>query len=338
MQYIFLFFLIIFFKISNDYVKKKNFIPNFSGEKHQVFIGEKKIPLSGGIFLFFSFLIIFFETNKILILHLFLMLIVGLSSDIKSKTNPFIRLICQALIILSFVIISKLEINYTRVIILDNFLIVSYFNVFFVSFCILVLINGSNFIDGLNGLVINYYLLINTILFILNIKHELNYDSNTMILIFLSLIFLLILNFQNKLYLGDSGSYILSFFFGYFLIFTYQSNQNISPFFFVLLLWYPCFEILFSIFRKFRLRKSPILPDNEHFHQLIFYYFDKRLQLKKKITNNFSSLVIIFFNILIFYLASLNIYYTSYQILLIIFNIFIYIFLYVRLLKFRLKD
>ena len=178
MQYIFLFFLIIFFKISNDYVKKKNFIPNFSGEKHQVFIGEKKIPLSGGIFLFFSFLIIFFETNKILILHLFLMLIVGLSSDIKSKTNPFIRLICQALIILSFVIISKLEINYTRVIILDNFLIVSYFNVFFVSFCILVLINGSNFIDGLNGLVINYYLLINTILFILNIKHELNYDSN----------------------------------------------------------------------------------------------------------------------------------------------------------------
>ena len=31
----------------------------------------------------------------------------------------------------------------------------------FTTFCLAILINGSNFIDGLNGLLIGYYLLIN---------------------------------------------------------------------------------------------------------------------------------------------------------------------------------
>ena len=34
------------------------------------------------------------------------------------------------------------------------------FNIFFTVFCLAVLLNGSNFLDGLNGLISGYYLII----------------------------------------------------------------------------------------------------------------------------------------------------------------------------------
>ena len=40
-------------------------------------------------------------------------------------------------------------------------------------------------------------------------------------------------------------------------------------------LWYPCFENLFSIIRKFNFKKSPISPDNKHLHQLLFIFLKK---------------------------------------------------------------
>ena len=34
-----------------------------------------------------------------------------------------------------------------------------YFNIFFTVFCLAILLNGSNFLDGLNGLISGYYLM-----------------------------------------------------------------------------------------------------------------------------------------------------------------------------------
>ena len=42
----------------------------------------------------------------------------------------------------------------------DNLLENAVFNIFFTSFCLLILINGSNFIDGLNGLLLVYMTLV----------------------------------------------------------------------------------------------------------------------------------------------------------------------------------
>ena len=76
--------------------------------------------------------------------------------------------------------------------------------------------------------------------------------------------------------MGDSGSYALGLMCGYFLIKIYELNQEISPYFIILLLWYPCFENLFSIIRKFSFRKSPINADNNHLHQLVYFYLKKK--------------------------------------------------------------
>jgi UDP-N-acetylmuramyl pentapeptide phosphotransferase/UDP-N-acetylglucosamine-1-phosphate transferase len=337
MQYILLCLVAISFYFLNNFFIKKKILPNFSGETHQLFVGEKNIPLSGGLFLIFIFVIFFLKIELFIIVHLLFIFLLGISSDIRSKISPILRLFFQALIVVSFVITNDLSINYTRVLILDNILQNSYYNIFFVSFCILILINGTNFIDGLNGLVITYYLGILITIFYLGHSNSLVINEGYIEILIFSLIFLLVLNLFNRLFLGDSGSYILGLFFGYHLISLYSLNSDLSPFFIVLLLWYPCFEILFSMIRKFQLNKSPIFPDKNHFHQLLYYFLLKRLSFKKNIINNCTSFLINFYNIIIFALCTINIYDSSYIIFLTIVNIFIYIFFYIRLFKYKYK-
>ena len=84
-------------------------------------------------------------------------------------------------------------------------------------------------------------------------------------------------NLFNKLYLGDSGSYILGLIFSFIVISFYKLDQLVSPYYIILLLWYPCFENLFSILRKFRFNKSPLYPDQNHFHQLLFFFIKKKI-------------------------------------------------------------
>ena len=55
-----------------------------------------------------------------------------------------------------------------------------------------------------------------------------------------------------------------------------NNNYFISPYFIALLLWYPAFENLFSIIRKRIVKKDPLKPDNLHFHQLLFNFFETK--------------------------------------------------------------
>ena len=198
-------------------------------------------------------------------------------------------------------------------------------------------INGSNFIDGLNGLLLGYFVLILMIIYFLNNFNTLNISiENLEILNLVAILFvLLIFNFRNELFMGDSGAYSLSFLIGYLLISIYENNLFISPYFIVLLLWYPCFENLFSIIRKFSLRRSPLNPDNNHFHQLLFYFFKKKLLLKKVNTNNITSISIIFYNLLIFSISLIDIRNSQLQILLILINIVVYLRAYYALFFYK---
>ena len=145
-------------------------------------------------------------------------------------------------------------------------------------------------------------------------------------------------NLFKLLFIGDNGAYVLGLIYSYLLIHLYNIDQNISPFFIILLLWYPCFEILFSIIRKFKLNKSPIKPDNNHFHQLIFLYFKDSLKLKTLTSNNLSANVINLYNLIILYIGSLSVRDTQFQITLIILNVLVYVFVYIKLYKKNIKN
>ena len=320
----------------NFFFKQNKFLLNYTGESHQKFTGKKNIPLSGGILILIFSSIYLIEIDSFLYLFSFLIFFIGLFSDLKKINSPFIRLILQTFSLIIIIYFTGIKIETTRIIILDRFLDLYLFNLFFTVFCLLVVINGTNFIDGLNGLVLGYYFLVLIIIYNLDLLIFLNLD-NFQIKFLLILIFILfIFNLSNKFYLGDSGAYLLGFIIGYLLILIYSKNQ-FSPFFIILLLWYPCFENLFSIIRKFRFSRLPSKADNNHLHQLFFYFMKKKFKFKNIYSNILSSLLLILYNAIVFFIASGDIYNTQFQIVLVFINLLIYTFIYIQLFKFRIK-
>ena len=289
------------------------------------------------MYLLIASLISFYEYSIIYCLLLVIIFLIGFASDINFLSSPKFRFLLQIIFLFLFVVLFDIKIEKTRIYFLDLFLENIFFSYFFSIFCLMILINGTNFIDGVNGLVIFYYSSILFILIYLRLDENLFIEINSLKILFGYLLLILILNLSNQLYIGDSGAYLFGFIFGYLLIYLYQQNQNISPFFIILLLWYPCFENLFSIIRKFKINKSPILPDNKHLHQLLFYYLKKKISLKKLHINNLTTFLIMFYNIFLFFLATQNMNNTSYQISLILLNVILYTFIYLRLFDYYLK-
>ena len=104
-----------------------------------------------------------------------------------------------------------------------------------------------------------YYLAISIILIFLNSKVIAVENISIIYFLFPFLLSFIFYNFLNKTYLGDGGSYILSLVIGYILI-NFQINENVSPYYIVLFLWYPAFENLFSILR--RIYSKNLRPDS----------------------------------------------------------------------------
>ena len=269
--YIYILLNVILLLFLNKYFKKINYLISETGDFHQKFASKQKIPLTGGIFFLTSSLYFFnFELNifYIFVITIFLL---GIFSDLKYLKSAKLRLLSQVFLVFFFIFLLDIKILDTRIHILDLFLQNSFLNYLFVSFCVLILINGSNFLDGLNTLNIGYFTIISFCIFFLNTNSEITLYNFPLEYTLCCLLIMLLLNIFNLIFLGDSGSYLLGLFFSIFLIFIYKWNPNISPFFIVLLLWYPSFENLFSIIRKNIMNKSPMKPDSNHLHQQLFH-------------------------------------------------------------------
>ena len=333
---IILFISVIFLTLGlNRMLVKKGLFLNFNGDNHQKFISSKNIPLSGGLILIFTS---YYYLNLLNFTYVFFMFCVGFLSDVKKINSAKLRFVIQALIVLSVVYFSSIAVPQTKIIFLDQLLENNIFRIFFSIFCILIIINGFNFIDGVNTSLIGYCLIVSLSLHYL----DLNGVEISKIVNFYNLIpvlmALFILNFFNKLYLGDGGAYFLGLLFALCLINTYQINNNISPYFMVCLLWYPAFENLFSILRKKSLSRSPLDPDTNHLHQIIFLYLKKNFNIKNIYLNTATGTIINTYNLICIAIATQFYNHTKIQILIIIFNIIVYIFLYRKLLNKKIKN
>ena len=333
---IILFISVVFLTlVLNHILVKKKFLLNFKGDNHQKFISSKNIPLSGGWILIFTS---YYYLNLLNFTYVFIIFCVGFLSDIKKINSPKLRFIIQTLIVLGVVYFSSITVPQTKIIFLDQLLTNNTFRIFFSIFCILIIVNGCNFIDGVNTSLIGYCLIISLSLYYL----DLNGVEISQIVDFYNLIpvliALFILNFFNKLYLGDGGSYFLGLLFALCLINTYQINNNISPYFIVCLLWYPAFENLFSILRKKNLSRSPLDPDTNHLHQIIFLYLKKNFNIKSIYLNTATGMIINIYNLISIAIATQFYSHTKTQLLIIILNLIVYIYLYRKLPHKKLKN
>ncbi len=297
---------------------------------HKKMINKKSnITLSGGLVFVLLFLI-FPITDYNLKFFILLIFLIGLISDLKILDIPSLRFILQFFVITIFVYILDLSVNFTDLKYLDLFLEYKFLSLLFTILCFLVLINGSNFLDGLNSLVIVYYILV-LISFLSLIKiYNLDYNLSIILNIILILFIILIFNLFNQSFLGDSGAYSISSIIGYIAIDFFKTNEDFSVVFIIVLLWYPAFETLFSIIRKFISKKNPIYPDNKHLHHRLFNLLN--LKFKKNFFSNLTAALLInLFNLLIFFVAVINYKSSVYLSLILLFNAIIYIFLYIRL-------
>ena len=332
----FLQILVIFLSVTvlNYFLIKFDFLLDLDAKfSHKKFVKSKKfVPLSGGLIIFLLSSYFNFQ-NYVFLITTFLILILGLASDIDLLRSPKARIIAQTLILLSYILLSKNYFSDLRVDELNLILNIYIIGIFFNIFCYLVLINGSNLIDGLNSIVLGYFLSIAIILIILNHKYNFVLETSYLNTIILILTVIYLYNFFGKMYLGDGGAYLISFIFGAFLIKLYVQNPSISPYFIMCLLWYPAFENLFSIIRKSLNKISFQKADNKHLHQYLYKFFLEKLKFKKEITNSLTGNIIVFYNLIYFYLIKDFYFYTQGLIISVFFNISVYALIYFWLSK-----
>ena len=327
----FLFFLFCLLSINFFFTKKNLMLDSIKNENHKKiskFKINSKIPLSGGIFLYISSIIFLKDSNFFLFFSL-LILLIGILSDLNILIKPYTRLYLQSFVIIFFLFFENLYINNIRIDFIDkNLLPIQFVSLIFTAFCILTLINGTNFIDGLNTLATGYFASLFFILILISIKNNLSIDINLIKNFLLILLIFLLFNFFGKSYLGDGGSYFLAFFTSNIVINFANNNESVSPYFVILILWYPAFENCFSIIRKLFIKKSPYKPDGMHLHQLIYIFFLNKKLISKIYLNTFIGILINTYNFLTMYISSL--YYTKTHIIIffILFNICIYLVVY----------
>tara|TARA_A100001015_G_C15040862_1_gene739567 strand:+ start:1639 stop:2673 length:1035 start_codon:yes stop_codon:yes gene_type:complete len=287
-----LFFLIIF-------KNKFSFIIDDVRDDERKIHSKQIIKVGGLTFLSLSLILLFIE-NFILIqiiISSFIFLLIGFYADINQNFSSYLRLILSTVIILIFMSVNNLVILNVDLTQINNILITySAISIFFTLICLLIIINGLNFIDGNHGLMLGA-----SIIMLMNILLSLNDKSNEIELMLIATIIVLSILFlfnviSSNIIAGDTGAYFMGFMIGSVCIYI-NDLKLINPFHIACILFYPVMEVVVSSIRRvFFYKKNPFYPDSMHMHSIIFKKLKGRY-IKKNEANvdqlNFLTSVII---------------------------------------------
>ena len=174
----------------------------------------------------------------IFLLTSFFIFILGILDD-KFSIGPNKKFLFLLLIIIPSIYYSdQLLIENVRFSFVNKVLNLNSFSFFWTLLCFLLFINALNMFDGINLQVSIYSKILCFSLIILN------GFENIFISILASLIVFSILNFKSKSFLGDGGTYLLAYIFGYSFIKLYNSNLNIYSDQIVLIMLLPGLELM----------------------------------------------------------------------------------------------
>lgn len=132
--------------------------------------------------------------------------------------------------------------------------------------------NAYNIIDGYNGLASVVAVIV--LLGITYVAKQVGDAQISMISLAMvgAITGFLVWNFPRGLiFLGDGGAYLIGFMIAELSVLLVVRNPEVSPWFPLLLSFYPIFETIFSMYRKkIKRRMSPGMPDGLHLHMLIY--------------------------------------------------------------------
>ena len=207
------------------------------------------------------------------------------------------------LIILYLLIISNpnVQISNLNFYIFDKNLEFNDFSMFLTLFCILSFMNAANMFDGIN---LQSAILYFSFLLIFLIK---GIDQRFLIIFLVCLIFFIYMNSKGKMFIGNNGSYFLSFLVSIIIICDHNWNKNYFVEEIFLYMFFPGVDMIRLCLTRIKNNQSPLKGDNNHIHHLLL----KKFNYSKSISIIFLLIltpIILFnyFNINLLALISLN--------------------------------
>ena len=249
------------------------------------------VPRIAGIPVFFGFFsglwyVGFFGVEVLALLLASLpVFIIGLLEDIMGGILPKYRMIGILISIVAVFFWFDIRIIFLGFEWIDYYL--ANYIVLSLLFTLLVVsgvVNSINIIDGYNGLMPGYGIMV--LLAISYVASALgdNLVFHLSLTLVASLSGFFFFNFPfGKIFMGDGGAYFVGFMMSVIGLMLGIRNVEVSHWFVLLLFIYPLYETAFSIYRKKIIRgTSPSQPDGYHLHMLIY----KRLIKCRAFKNN----------------------------------------------------
>jgi len=251
---------------------------------------QKEIPVVGGIVIFsvfiFSVLVwgnfheeyfsVDYLKMQYMLVSLLIVFFIGVIDDLVSL-SPIRKVIGQitAVIILIYLCDLKID-NFHGV--LGLYEIHPFFSVVFTCFVVIVITNGFNLIDGVDGLAAGIGILSSLAFGIVNFMMQ-QFDMAILAFSLVGCLFgFLKFNFHPaKIFMGDTGSLVVGMILSILainlidtgLILKDVSFVNKGPFLAILFLALPLFDSLRVFISRFISRKHPVRPARDHIHHAL---------------------------------------------------------------------
>ena len=271
--------ILLFYKKIAQFIN----VYDFPGDRK---IHKNKVPLLGGyiliinLILFFMLIItnnlefdlikfLFVSKYNFLIFFIFsvIVFLIGAVDD-RIDINPNLKLFILSIVIFLYLFFDdNLLINELRFSFVENKIYLGKYSFAFTILCLLLFINACNMFDGINLQSCTYFLILSASLIIK--------DFNNVFIIFLiiPLIIIFILNYKGKIFIGDSGIYLLSIIFGYLIIKNYNFNLISNSDFIFILMMVPGIDMLRLFINRLLNKKNPFRGDRQHIHHFFLKIF-----------------------------------------------------------------
>jgi UDP-N-acetylmuramyl pentapeptide phosphotransferase/UDP-N-acetylglucosamine-1-phosphate transferase len=201
----------------------------------------------------------------------------GITEDVTKNVSVAARLMLTMLaaaigVLLLGAVIPRLDIPG-----FDALLHWSPFAIAFTAFAVGGVANSINIIDGYNGLAGGHVVIVLAAIACVSALVGDAFLLTSALAMIGALLGFLAWNYpRGRIFLGDGGAYLLGFWLGELSVLIVVRHPDVSPWFPMLLLVYPIFETLYSMYRRKVVEGlSPGQPDRRHMHQLIYGYLTK---------------------------------------------------------------
>jgi len=215
---------------------------------------------------------------------------IGVYEDLSGLLSARVRfalMLCLALITVRLapdLVLSPVGIGWVDVIVGTSALGA----IIFTALCIAFIPNAFNTADGANGLVAGTSAL--TFVMLISVApHDLvPFLLAAVVGCFVFLVFNLI---SGRFFLGDGGAYFLGVLAGLSLVMV-SNETDVSVWWLLSLVFYPVADLIWSMARRLREGVSPLNPDNQHFHNLLFAWLNAGNQSPMR-ANNVTGLTVV---------------------------------------------